>query len=112
MNAPRLTVELTLEAPVRLADGAGGFTQDWQPVGTLWAALEPRTGRDGGGDGGPLARMAWRIVVRAAPAGAPARPVAGQRFVLGPRRFLIEAVAERDPCGRFLTCFAEEETAA
>jgi len=51
-------------------------------------------------------------VVRGAPVGHSTRPRAGQRFVETGRIFHIEAVAERDPRGRYLTCFAEEEVAA
>jgi head-tail adaptor len=34
------------------------------------------------------------------------------RFREGDRAFPIQAVSERDPAGRFLTCFAIEEVAA
>ncbi|SFD53944.1 head-tail adaptor protein [Roseivivax sediminis] len=112
MSAPRLTCELTLEAPQKLPDGAGGFAETWQALGTLWGAVEARSGRDGGSAGGPVALTSYRIIVRGAPMGDPARPAPGQRFVFETRRFVIEAVAERDPAGRYLTCFAEEEIAA
>jgi head-tail adaptor len=54
----------------------------------------------------------YRIVVRAAPPGAPSRPQAGQRFREGGRLFAIRAVAEAGGAGRFLVCFAEEEVSA
>jgi head-tail adaptor len=50
-------------------------------------------------------------VVRGAPVGVPSRPEAGQRFREGSRVYRIEAVAEKDPQGRYLTCFATEEVA-
>ncbi|SMO96958.1 hypothetical protein SAMN06265221_1262 [Paracoccus laeviglucosivorans] len=37
MSAPRLSVPLMLESPVRQPDGMGGFALDWQLVGQLWA---------------------------------------------------------------------------
>ncbi|WP_306133115.1 head-tail adaptor protein [Roseivivax marinus] len=112
MSAPRLTHELMLERAGRSLDGSGGFARGWSAVGTLWAALDPRTGRDAGGAAGRLGVMSWRISVRAAPFDAPARPRPGDRLTLGARRFVIEAVAEADPAGRYLTCFATEEVAA
>lgn len=104
---PNLTRRLLLEGPQRVADGAGGFTEAWVPLGTVWAEVLPRTGRDAGG----LARMGYRITLRSAPQGAPSRPTPSQRFRDGARVFTIDAVTEGDPGGRFLICFATEEGA-
>lgn len=109
MEQVHLLRKLVLEAPDKVSDGAGGFIESWTTRGVVWADMKARTGR--GRDGGEvsLARMAYRIVVRAAPQGAVSRPVPGMRFREGLRIYLIEAVAERDPQGRYLTCFASEE---
>ncbi len=112
MSAPRLNRELVLEAPVRVADGAGGFVESWVVMGTLWAEVGARTGRERAVDAGPVSAVAYRIVVRALPVGSAARPRPGQRFRDAARLFVIQAVSERDPDGRFLTCFADEEVAA
>ncbi|MFD2739877.1 head-tail adaptor protein [Sulfitobacter aestuarii] len=109
MNAPRLNRALVLEAPMRGSDGAGGHVQGWTALGTLWAEVSLRTGRASHEAGVPTGRMAYKIVVRGAPVGAQERPVPGQRFRDGARIFSIEAVAERDPEGRYLSCFAQEE---
>jgi len=111
MKEIRLNRALVLEVPERIADGAGGFTESWAVRGTLWADVAARTGREVAGGTAHMSRMAFRITVRAAPHGAPSRPVAGQRFRDGARIFRIEAVAEKDAGGRFLTCYAEEEVA-
>ena len=42
MSAPMLTRRLVLEAPERVADGAGGYTETWVARGTLWAEVVPR----------------------------------------------------------------------
>lgn len=55
--------------------------------------------------------MPYRIILRAAPEGAPSRPIPGQRFRQGNRLFAIAAVTETDVKGGHLTCFATEETA-
>ncbi len=109
MNVPRLNQALVLEAPERVSDGAGGFVEGWVALGTVWAEITARTGRETAQIGTAVSRMAYKIVVRGAPFGTPERPKPQQRFRLGTRVFTIEAVAERDPEGRYLTCFADEE---
>ncbi|ADO42300.1 head-tail adaptor protein [Ketogulonicigenium vulgare] len=107
MRPPRMNRALILQAPTRTPDGAGGYTQGWQTLGTLWAAVTPATGREAAALGAALARVPVRITLRAAPAGDPRRPIAGQRLTEGPRSFLILAVQETS--ARLLTCIAEEE---
>jgi len=107
----RLTRALVLETPDRNPDGAGGYAETWRALGTVWAAVEPRTGRETGGQSAVLSRVPLRITVRAAPPGAPSRPRAGQRFVEGARIFAILSVTEADAPGRFLRCEAEEAVA-
>lgn len=109
MSAPNLNRKLTLEAPQQVPDGAGGFQETWMPLGIIWAAVEARTGRETAGNLLTISTVSYRIIVRAAPQGAPSRPMPDQRFVDGSRVFRIQAVADRDPDGRFLTCFASEE---
>jgi head-tail adaptor len=109
MSAANLTRQLVLEAPDMLSDGAGGFVQGWVPLGVLWADVASRSGRETARSGAPISRMAFRITVRGAPIGNAQRPAAQQRFREGDRIFNIEAVAEVDPEGRYLTCFAKEE---
>ncbi len=111
MTAPRLNRSLILEGPVKLADGAGGFDLSWEPLGVIWAEMQPRSGRDAKGDEARLTRVPYRITVRAVPYGAPSRPNAGQRFRDGNRIFAITAVAEQGVDARYLTCHAEEERA-
>ena len=112
MNGPVLSRRLVLETPGRVADGAGGFTEAWTPVGELWAEVTARSGRERAEAGAPVSAVAYRIVVRAAPYGAPSRPMPQQRFRDGARLFVIQAVSEADAGGRYLTCFADEEVAA
>ncbi|MCV3271136.1 phage head closure protein [Roseobacter sinensis] len=111
MSAPRLNRQLVLEAPQRLDDGAGGYVETWQALGTLWAEVKPRSGRERALSETAVSAMSYRITVRGAPFGDAQRPVPDQRFREGARLFLIEAVAEGDASGRYLTCFATEEVA-
>jgi len=111
MTAPVLNRRLVLEAQERQQDGSGGFVMAWQPLGTLWAQVTARTGREAALADAPVSATSYRILVRGAPMGAPDRPEPEQRFRENTRIFRIVAVAEDDPAGRYLTCFALEETA-
>ncbi len=112
MKPPKLTRSLVLEEAVRLPDGAGGYTENWTQLGTLWAELQMRNGRETSGEGGAMSLTGYRVVIRSAAFGAPSRPVAGQRFRDGTRIFKIHAVGEFGGDGRYLTCFVQEEVAA
>jgi head-tail adaptor len=112
MNAPRLNRPLVLEEAQRVADGAGGFALSWVALGTLWARVEPGTGRERAGEFVTLSSVPYRITVRAAPQGVASRPKPEQRFRDGARVFRITAVTEEDAEGHYLTCFAQEEVLA
>lgn len=109
MNKLQLNRRLVLESTVRVADGAGGFSRSWQQVGVLWGEVVPGTGSDAAGVEVGLSKVPYRITVRGAPVGAPARPRPDQRLTDGSRVFTILAVTERDATGLYLTCFAREE---
>ncbi|MBN9887721.1 head-tail adaptor protein [Salipiger abyssi] len=112
MSGPHLNRQLVLEAPVRMPDGAGGLTESWSVLGTLWAEIRPRTGREANGEAGALAVGGFRITVRAAPQGHSNRPVPGQRLRQGGRLFRILTVTEHEPGGMYLICETREEVAA
>lgn len=109
MTAPRLNRQLVLEAPARVADGSGGYSIAWQALGTLWADVTARTGREAANGAALVSAVNYKVVVRAAPDGAPSRPKPDQRFREGARLFHIAAVADGDADGRYLTCYATEE---
>jgi head-tail adaptor len=102
---------LVLEAASRLPDGAGGYAETWVVLGELWAEVRAGSGIDAASDMVAVASVPLRIVVRAAPEGALARPRPGQRFREGGRVYGILAVTEADPHAHYLTCFAREEAA-
>ena len=109
MSLPRLTRQMTLENPVRVADDAGGYVTTWEPLGTLFADVKTGTGRQSGDLVATLSKNTLRVIVRAAAVGAPSRPKAGQRFREGARLFRIDAVTAYDRGALYLTCFAIEE---
>ncbi len=109
MTSINLNRRMTLEAPVRVPDGAGGYTESWNELGVLWVELRARSGRETSGEDTSLSRTGFRILVRAAPFGSPSRPSPEQRFRDGARIFRIRSVAEYDQRGRHLSCLVDEE---
>ena len=109
MKVPELRRKLVLEGPVRTADGAGGYAESWNPLGTLWGDIRPGSGRADDTGGVSVGSVPLKITVRAAPPGAASRPVAGQRFREGTRVYPILAVTEADGAARYLICTAREE---
>jgi len=106
-----LSRKLVLETRETQPDGAGGHVVAWAPLGTIWADVSARTGREDFVGGQPRHRTTYRIVVRGAPAGAPSRPRPDQRLREGDRIFDIRSVAEADRFGRYLIIHAEEGVA-
>jgi head-tail adaptor len=107
-----LTRRLVLEEAVRLPDGAGGYSESWSELGTVWADMRPTGTRQRVGDAAVLSRVSYRITLRAAPEGSPRRPKVGQRFRDGARRFRIDAVVERPGSVMFVEVWASEEVAS
>lgn len=108
MKVPHFNRKLVLEAPQRLSDGAGGFSEVWQALGIIWGEVLPR----GSGREVEASELKLKITVRAATQSAPSRPTAAMRFRDGDRVYSIDAVTEADAAGRYLVCFANEEVGA
>ena len=109
MSLPRLNRPMVLESAVRDADGAGGYTTTWTALGTLHTDVKSGTGRQSSGIVATLSKLTCRVIVRAAPEGAPSRPKPGQRLREGERIFRIDAVMPFDRGAHYLTCLAVEE---
>lgn len=97
-----------LERREEMPDGAGGFTEVWTALGTLWGEMAP-LGRVR--SVGERVAMRTRLRVRAAPPGDAARPEPGQRLREGERVFVIEAVQEVKGAPLWLDCTLSEEVA-
>lgn len=108
---PNLNQPLALEAVLRQPDGAGGYVESWQSLGTLYGALHWGAGSARLVGGAELSRNRVRITVRDTPMGAQSRPQAGQRFVSGTRVFSVQAVHEANGLPGYLSCQCHEEVA-
>lgn len=111
MSLPCLNRALVLEERVDHADGAGGLRNSWNALGTLWAEVRSLSGRETGALGVARSKVGLKIKIRAMPQGSLMRPRPDQRFRDGARVFRITAVAEAEPVGRYLMCYANEEVA-
>ncbi|MFZ7090420.1 phage head closure protein [Primorskyibacter sp. 2E233] len=109
MSGVNLSRRLTLERAERVPDGAGGYTQTWVVLGTVWGDVQARTGRVATGEAGAVSVTGYRIAVRAAPLGHSNRPEPGQRFGLQGRQFRIDAVTEDPKRNLYLICDCKEE---
>lgn len=112
MSDLRLNRKLVLEAQQKVVDGAGGFSETWVALGTLWASITARGGREKARQFVTVSSVPYQIVVRAAPVGAPSRPLPNQRFREGSRTFRILAVSDYDARAKYLLCSTIEEVAA
>lgn len=107
MRKLMLDSQLGLEDPMRIPDGAGGFTESWTELGKLWAHVMPQSGRESG----DRSIMRYRIFVRRMPTEDASRPRPHQRFRDGDRIYHIEAVSDLPDDPRHLMCYAFEELA-
>lgn len=102
---------VVLEAQERVPDSAGGYAVTWRALGMHWADVRSGAGREKAEHLLPRTHVPLKIIVRAQPVGSDARPVAGQRFVEGTRRYNIDAVRDDDRNPGHLICHAQEEVA-
>lgn len=107
---PKLDRKFDLQESVATSDGAGGFTQVWNSLGTIWGDVLTASGREREIGERSVTTSTYRVVVRSAPHGAPSRPTAKQRFVEGTRIFNIHAVSEANDTNQYLVCWVSEGT--
>jgi SPP1 family predicted phage head-tail adaptor len=95
--------ELALEAVALTADGAGGHTQTWSEVGTVFAMIEPVTASATFGADQTLETVTHRVTLRHRPGVA-----SGMRFTGNGRSFDIVTVHDPDETGRYFVCRTRE----
>jgi SPP1 family predicted phage head-tail adaptor len=100
----KLRHRLTLEAPVEMADGAGGVARSWTESGQVWAAIEPLGANDTVVADKRLGALSHRVTLRHRD-----DLTLNHRVRLGMRVFFIRAIRDPDEMGRFLECLVAEE---
>lgn len=104
-----LNRKLVLEERSGIADGAGGYSGGWVALGTHWAEVGRRSGRQERGEVGARSRVTYIVRLRAVAPGQPSRPRPGQRFRDGDRLFLIRSVGDARSGEAMLECVTDEE---
>lgn len=67
MNAGRLDQRVTIERVTYTQDPMGGMTEEWAPLVTLWAAVEPLNGRELFAASTTLSETTTRVRIRYRP---------------------------------------------
>lgn len=95
---------VTLEQPLRGADGGGGAHVTWSAIAELWASVSPATGGETVFAEAVSGRISHAITLRFRADISPE-----MRLRLGPRVFEILAVIDVDERHRELRCLCREE---
>lgn len=103
MRPGALRHRLTLEEKNKVDDGGGGFTESWDVVTTLWAAIRPIRGDEQVETGRLAGEVSHLITLRYREGVAPE-----MRFRLGVRVFDIKAAIDPDERKCWLRCSCEE----
>ncbi len=99
----RLRYRVPLQQPVDTDDGAGGTTQTWSDVVTLWARIEPLDAGERVDAERIEAAIDHRVTIRWR-----AGVTHAMRFSFGTRVFAIRGLTDREERHRFLDCLCEE----
>jgi SPP1 family predicted phage head-tail adaptor len=94
---------IRIEQPVRIGDGIGGGFITWQPVDTVWAALDPITGNEA-----VQANRISALITHQAWMRYRTGITTDMRLVFGIRRFNIVMAINHQERGRRLRLLLEE----
>ncbi len=98
-----LTRRVVLEEIVRTPDGAGGATEAWTPIATVFASVKAPGGSESFAFDRTTGRATHEIVIRHR---ADVKPA--MRFRMGARVFEILNALDEDGRRRHLRCLVEE----
>lgn len=96
--------ELALEVATRAPDGAGGYTETWSEVATLFGRIDPVSAANRFGADKRTVTVTHRVTLRSR--GDIAH---GMRLCRQERVFEIITVHDPDETGRYLVCEVREE---
>ncbi len=98
---------VALHAPQFIEDGAGGQVKSWQQVATLWAFLQPKSGRENFRETIRSEQLqssvVYEIIIRYRD-----DVNAEMRFTFGNRKFNILSAFDKQGHKQWLTCICEE----
>jgi len=98
-----LNQRAVLQANTLLADGGGGYTDNWQSFASVWVKITPIAPTERFGPDRLEAKARHRILLRRRNDLA-----VGQRLVVGPRLFKVHGIQDDGPRQAFITLWCEE----
>jgi len=98
-----LRYRVEIQAPVRMPDGAGGATETWSPIATVWASIRPTGASEVLVADARRGRVSHDIWIRYR-----ADVVPGMRLASGARIFEILGVIDVGERHRRLRCLCQE----
>lgn len=108
IRAGILRQRITLQAPVITTGEIGGPLKTWASVATVWADINPLTGRERLQAAALKSEVSHEITIRWQAALADPQAVAAMRIVFGTRIFNIHASMNQDERNRVLVLLASE----
>ena len=108
LRAGQLNRRITLQSPVTTLDAYGVPTPGWTNVMTVWAAIEPLSGRELVNAQRIVSEISHQITMRYSSALADTRVVAGYRALYKGRIFNIHAAMNEDESNVLVTLLASE----
>lgn len=98
-----LRTEFSLQTVTAVADGLGGFGEDWTEIATVFARIEPLAADSRFGADQTLETVTHRITLRHR-----STVRSGMRFARAGRVFDIVTVRDPDETDRYLVCRVRE----
>ena len=108
VRAGQLNRRITLQSPSSTQDNYGAPVHDWADVATVWADIQPLSGRELESDQRLASEISHQITVRYQAALADTRVVAGYRARYRGRIFNIHAVLNEDEGNVLIRLLAAE----
>ena len=94
--ASRAKHRVTIQQPQETPDDAGGRSVEWVSAGTVWAIVEPMSGREIYASSKLQSRVDARITIRYQSELADTTTAAKRRLLYGGRVYNIAAIMNRD----------------
>ena len=108
LRAGQLNRRITLQRQSNVQDSYGGPVRTWLNVATVWADIQPLTGRELESAQRMASEVSHQIVVRYQAIFADTRQVAGYRALYRSRIFNIHAALNEDESNVLVTLLASE----
>lgn len=105
MRAGKLRHRITIQSESETADGAGGYGLAWTDLATVWASVEPLSGRELRQADQVQDETTHQVTIRYR---SDVVPIGKYRISFGTRRFNVTSVINPDERNVSLTLMCEE----